>query len=183
MSGDPSNAALWADANVYVAFDTGSAPTPADADTAFSSAWELVGLLDGDQGFTLSRSQDVTKKFAWGQRLVRTSRRNFEETKSFTAFEYNTAVQRLLYPGSDDIAAGTRELKIPTIERVKIAFETIEGDVVHRLISYYEAEVSINGDMNENESDLTGYPFVATIYPGGVDTDILWIEQTSATGS
>lgn len=179
MSGDPSNANLWEDANVYIAFDPDTAVIPTDADTAFDNTWELVGLLDGDQGFTTSRTEDVTKKFAWGQRLMRTSRRNFEETKSFRAYEYNEAVQRLLYPGSDAITAGERELKIPRVERVKIAFETIEDDVVRRMISYYEAEVALNGDLNENEADVTGYPFLATIYPGGVNTDILWIEQIS----
>lgn len=177
MSGDPSNANLWADANVYIAFDPDAAVIPADADTAFDNTWELVGLLDGDQGFTTSRSEDVTQKYAWGQRLIKTSRRNFIETKTFRAFEYNEATQRLLYPGSDPITSGERELKVPTVERVKIAFETIEDDVVRRMISYYQAEVALNGDLNENEADVTGYPFIATIYPGGPDTDILWYEQ------
>lgn len=178
MSGDPSNANLWADANVYVTFNL-SDTNPADADTPFGGDWELVGLLDGDQGFTTSRTEDVSKKFAWGQRLVRTSRRNFEETKAFRAFEYNETVQRLLYPGSDALAAGTRELKIPTVERCKVAFETIEDDVVRRMISYYQAEVALNGDLNEGEAELTGYPFISTIYPGGTNTDILWVEQIS----
>lgn len=182
MSGDPSNASLWADANVYVAFNLAAA-TPADADTAFSADWEIVGLLNGDQGFTTSRSEDVSSKFSWGQRLIRKSRKNFEESKSFTAFEYNDAVQRLLYPGSAAMVGGTRELKIPTVERVRIAFETLEDATVRRMISYYEAEVSLDGDLNENETDVTEYPFVSAVLPGGVNTDILWIEQISGFGS
>ena len=38
--------------------------------------------------------------------------------KSFTAYEYNEAVQALLYPGSDPITGGTRELLVPTVQRV-----------------------------------------------------------------
>ena len=183
MSGDPSNANLWEDANVLIAFDPDAANIPADVDEAFDNTWTLVGLLDGDQGFTTARSEDVTEKYAWGRRLIKTSRRNFKETKSFTAYEYNDAVQALLYPGSDPITAGTRDLKVPTVQRVMIAFETIENDVVRRMISFYEAEVALNGDLNENESDVTGYPFIATIYPGGDDVDILWIEQITEVGS
>lgn len=182
MSGDPSNANLWEDANVYIAFDPDTAVIPADADTAFDNTWDLVGLLDGDQGFTTARSEDITEKYAWGRRLIKTSRRNFKESKSFTAYEYNEAVQALLYPGSDPLTAGERELLVPTVQRVKIAFETIENDVVRRMISYYEAEVALNGDLNENEADVTGYPFLATIFPGGDDVNILWLEQLS-TGS
>jgi hypothetical protein len=179
MAGDPSNANLWEDANVYVTFVPSTAAVPADADTAFSSDWELVGLLDGDQGFTTARSEDVTQRYAWGRRLIKTSRRNFVETKSFVAYEYNEAVQRLLYPGSDAITGGERNLKVPTVERVGIAFETIEDDTVRRMISFFEAEVALNGDLNENEADVTGYPFLATIYPGGENVDTLWIEQIS----
>ncbi len=41
--------------------------------------------------------------------------------KSFTAYEYNEAVQALLYPGSDPITGGTRELLVPTVQRVAAA--------------------------------------------------------------
>lgn len=177
MAGDPSNAALWEDANVYVSFNLAAA-TPADADTPFGVDWDLVGLLDGDQGFTAARNQDVSDKYAWGQRLVRTSRRNFKTTKTFTALEANETTHRLQWPGSSG-----GELVIPVVERCKIAFETIEGDYVHRLISYYEAEVELNGDVNENEPDLATLPFIATIYPGGTDGKTLWIEQESEVGS
>ena len=73
MAGDPSNARLWADADVYVSFDT-EAANPADVDTPFGGDWDLVGLLDGDDGFTESRDEDVEDLFAWGGILVRTAR-------------------------------------------------------------------------------------------------------------
>src|SRR5690606_23745136 len=91
MAGNPQNAALWADADVYVAFlaDVASPTVPADADTAFGVDWDLIGLLDGDAGFVESREKDETDHFAWGGILVKTGRRNYKEQHTFTALEWN----------------------------------------------------------------------------------------------
>ena len=158
MAGDAANASLWTDADVYVA-PTGTA-IPADATTAFGVGWELVGLLDGDQGFTQSRSEDTADYYAWGGILVRTSRRNFKLTVSFTALEDNAVTRDLIWPGS---TAST--LVVPRPEQVLIAFETREGDTVKRLISANYAEISIDGDITDSETALTAYPLVATIFP------------------
>lgn len=172
MAGDPSNAALWADADVYIG-DT-DAVDPATVNDPFGGDWELVGLLDGDDGFTENRDEDVTDHFAWGGILVRTSRKNFKFTKKFTALEDNEATRSVLWPGST--LGG--ELVVPRPVRKKIAFETREGDVVRRLISAYEAEVILDGDLTENEGDLTKYPLLATIYPDG--DGVLFNEQVTA---
>ena len=179
MAGTPANARLWEDANVYVAFDPDDAPTPADADTVFDDTkWTLVGLLDGGQGFSEDVSEDETDQFAWGQRLMRTTRANFKLTKTFTAYEYNDAVRRLLWPGSTLSDTGGT-LKIPRPERIKVAFETFDNDVTRRLISAYQAEVVRDGAQTEAEENVTSYGFIATIFPGGVNSDELFIEQLS----
>jgi len=54
---------------------------------------------------------------------------------------------------------------VPRPERIKLAFETREGDIVKRLITAQYAEVDVDGDITENETDLTAYPLVATIFP------------------
>lgn len=169
MSGDPTNARLWADADVYVAFDT-EAPNPSDASDPFGEEWDLIGLLDGEEGFVESREEEVNDHFAWGGILMRTSRRNFKLMKSFTAFEHNDTTRRLRWPGSDP-----GEIKVPRPERIKIAFETREGGRVHRLISAFEAEVVPDGDFTENESDPASLAFASTIFP---DADgVLFVEQ------
>lgn len=176
MSGDADNARLWADADVYVAFDLNTA-APADVDTAFGAGWDLVGLLDGDQGFVESRSEDVTDHFAWGGILMKTGRRNFKLTKSFTAFEHNDTTFALRWPGST--AGG--DIIVPRPDRILVAFETREGDTIHRLISAYQAEVTLDGDVTENESDPASLSFLATIFP---DADgVLFTEQDSELGS
>lgn len=172
MAGDPANAALWVDADVYVGPTT--AAIPADVDTAFSGDWDLVGLLDGEAGFPQTRDEEVNDFFAWGGILMRTSRRNFKLTIGFTAFEYNDVTRELIWPGSDP-----GEIVVPTVVRRRIAFETREGDVVHRLISFHEAEVWVDGEINPNESAVTSYPFVATIYPDG--DGVLFTEQETAS--
>lgn len=159
MSGDPSNARLWADADVYVAFNT-NATIPADIDADFGAQWELIGLLDGDAGFVESRSQDETDIFAWGGLLVRTARRNYKETWTFTALEWNEATKRLYRPGSTGST-----WSVPKIESVLVAFETREGDVKHRAISHYRAEITVDGDVTRNEPDLAKLTFKATIFP------------------
>jgi hypothetical protein len=174
MAGDIANAHLWTDADVYIA-PLGTT-VPADASTAFGVGWELVGLLDGDQGFTQSRSEEVTDHYAWGGILVRTARRNFKLTIGFTALEDNAVTQDLIWPGSS-----ATSLVVPRPAQVLIAFETREGDTVKRLISAEYAEVNVDGDITENETSLTNYPLVATIYPDtSTDPATLLTRQDSA---
>ena len=179
MAGDPSNARLWADADVYVSFDT-EAPNPADVDTAFGVDWELVGLLDGDEGFTESRDEDVEDLYAWGGILVRTARKNFKLTRTFTALEDNETTFRLRWPGSTDdtivVPSGAR------VERVRVAFETVDGDTVHRLISTYQAEITVDGDINENESELSSIPFIVTVFPND-DGELFTVQTADVTSS
>lgn len=175
MAGNPSNATVWPDADVYVA--PLGATNPADVDTPFGVAWSLVGLLDGDAGFTQSREEERNDRFAWGGILVRTTRRNFKLTQTFTALEDNDTTRSLIWPGSTG-----GNLVVPRPERIKIAFETREGDTVRRRISAYQAEVEINGDITDSEAEITRYELMATIFP---DADgILFLEQsTKATSS
>jgi hypothetical protein len=164
VAGDPTNANLWTDADVYVSWNL-SAALPADAETAFGSDWKLIGLLDGDEGFPETRDEDTDDKFAWGGIIVRTSRNHFKLTKSFTALEDNEWTRKLVWPGSTD-----SQIKVPKPERVLVAFETREGEKVRRLITAQYAECSLDGDHGENETDLESATIAATIFPtsGGV---------------
>jgi hypothetical protein len=168
MGGTPANATVWPDADVYIG--TLAATNPADIDAAFGTGWDLVGLLDGDQGFVHARSEDANERFAWGGILVRTTRKNYKETVAFTALEWNDTTRALVYP---DSSPGT--LVVPRPQRVKIALETREGDSVRRLISAYQADVVVNADVVDKEDDLTKYEFLATIYP--TSDGELWFEQ------
>lgn len=175
MSGDPTNARLWTDADVYIATSLATA-NPASINAAFGAGWDLVGLLDGDDGFTEAREEDVNDHFAWGGILVRTGRSHFKLTKTFTALEDNDVTFDLRWPGS------TRggSIVVPTPAQVKIAFETREGDVAHRLISANYAEITLDGDVTENEPDLAKLQFVATIFPTGDSPAVLFNEQHEA---
>lgn len=173
MAGDPSKASLWADADVYTA-DV-DAEDPTDADTPFGAEWNLVGLLDGEAGFVYSREEETNDIFGWGGVLIRTSRRNFRQTVTFTALEDNETTRDLIWP---DSPAG--KLVVPRPKRIKIAFETREGDKIRRLISAYEAEVTVNGDFTDSEADITRYELLATIFPDtSVSPAVLFNEQVS----
>lgn len=176
MAGDPSQANLWADADVFVTFDL-AAVVPADDATPFAAEWELVGLLDGDAGFTEARNEDESDIFAWGGVLVRTSRRNYKETWTFTALEWNDTTKRLYRPGST-----ATTWKVPRLEWVKIAFENREGDTVKRAISAYRAQVKVDGDVTRNESDLSKLTFMATIFPSA-DGDLFTVQESAVVSS
>ncbi|MFE9845772.1 Ig-like domain-containing protein [Streptomyces goshikiensis] len=173
MSGDPTKANLWTDADVYISTNL-SAAVPANASTAFGVDWTYVGLLDGDDGMPESRDEDTDDKYAWGGMLVRTSRQHFKLTKSFTALEDNATTFSLLWPGSTSTA-----IKVPRPTRVLVAFEVRDGAKVRRLITAQYAEVVLDGDHGENESDLESATFVATIFPTSDGT--LFNRQTTPT--
>lgn len=173
MANEIENADAWADADVLIA-PIGST-IPANVNTAFNSDWKFIGLLDGDQGFTHNRAEDATDKFAWGGILMRRTRKNYKETVSMTAFEYNATVRALVFPGS---TAGVR--KVPRPEPVMVALEKRDGDDVRRLITSNYAEFDPTGENKDNEGDVTAYPLMASVFPTS-DGD-LWIEQPAFGG-
>lgn len=182
MAGDTTLAEYWPDADVLVA-PIGSA-VPATIDDDFDGDWDIVGLLDGEAGFNETRDEDVEDKFAWGGILVRTTRKNFILSKSFTALEYNPVTRGLIYPGS-----GEGEIVVPRPAARMVAFQTegltVAGDVVRRrLITANYAEITFDGDRAEVEDDITRNPFMVKIFPDATESPaVLFIEQVTETGS
>ena len=159
MSGNPDKASIWGDADVYVGFDL-TAVTPATVAEPFGGDWDLVGLLDGDAGFEESRSQDSSDFFAWGGLLVRTSRRNFKLTRKFVMLEENAVTLGLIWPGS-----GVGERRVPKVKKVKLGFETVDGEKVKRVITRRHAEIAEVGTIKDSESELTKIEITVDIYP------------------
>jgi len=167
MGGDPSNAAVWSGADVYIGGDTATIPV---AGAAFDNTWDLVGLLNGDDGFSEDMSLDKSDFYAWGGILVATTRRNFKLTRTFTAYEDNKTVFDLWYPGHDvtfDVD-GTYEgdILVPDLQaKFKIAFETNSGGVIKRVVSKNYAQVDERGTNKEGENDIASRAFTVAIYP------------------
>jgi hypothetical protein len=166
MAGDPNNAAVWANADVYVGALDAVNPT-AGAD--FGGTWDLVGLLDGEAGFTENMSQESTDHFAWGGILVATTRKNFKLTRSFTALEDNETVMDLVYPGNTlvfDADGYAGDLLVPDMgTQFKIAFQTRTGDTIKRVISKNYAQIDERGESSEGEDNLASRPITVAIYP------------------
>lgn len=172
MSGEPDNTSLWADADVYVG-TVGTSILPATAGDPFDATWDLAGLLDGGDGFTEARDQETGDYFAWGGILVKTSRRNFKLTKKFSVLEDNPTTRELIWPGSSDT-----EILVPKPQPILLAFELREGAKVKRLITRKHAIVDVDGDLQENETDLAKAPLAAVIYPDGAG--VLFDRQSSS---
>jgi hypothetical protein len=175
MSGNTEAASLWADANVYVTDDL-TAGLPPSIDEEFGEEWDLVGLLDGDAGFEEARSEDSTDFYAWGQVLVRTSKRNFSLTRKFTALEDNAVVAGIVYPGST-----ATKIRVPKKHLFKIAFETFDGEKKKRLVSTRYVEVSEIGTIKDSESELTKYEVTVKIFPTA-EGDLFDVQSTGAAG-
>jgi hypothetical protein len=184
MRRDPDKAIpSWDDADVLIA-PTGS-DIPASGSADFSDDWEFVGLLDGDAGFTQSRSFDTSRRRAWGGILFGSSARNFEETHQFTMFEKNATTMGILYPGSDVTWTGndfTGTLKVPDLtHRFMIAFVKHYGDVEERLISAKNVQVTEFGDIESTEENGESYPVTVLVYPR--EDEALWIVQRTGSPS
>ncbi len=180
MAGNTANARQWSGANVYVG-DT-DAVDPASISVEFGATWDLVGLLDGSDGFTETRSVDLNDLFAWGGVIVRSSRTNFKFTRSFTALEDHETTFELVYPGS---TYGDNIVVPQTVPR-KLAFELIDSvaGVTKRLITANYAEIDLNGDLTENDTDLQKFPLIATIIPDAEsDPAVLFNTQYTSIAS
>lgn len=173
MAGTPSNAAVWANADVYIGALT--AVDPVDG-AAFGVDWDAVGLLNGDDGFSESIDMDSSDFYAWGGILVATTRKNFKLTRSFTAYEDNATVFDLWYPGHDvtfDGSGGyTGTVNVPDLQaKFKIAFEVRTGSTIKRVISKNYAQVDSRGESKDGEGDLASRPCTVAIYPADVDVN------------
>jgi hypothetical protein len=175
MSGDTANAALWQTADVYIAPLLTAAPT--DVTTAWAAAWDPVGLLDGDEGFTETRDQESNEFYAWGGILVKKTKSKHKRTIKFVALEDNDTVFALINPGSTrNTVTGltTATVKVPTNAEFMIGFEVNDGTKRKRRI-VERATVEEIGEVKESESGLTAYEVTVVLYPeadGTIYTDI-----------
>jgi len=166
MAGDAKNTALWQGADVYIAPENTAGPT--DTITAWASAWDVVGLLDGTEGFVEGRDGDSSEKYAWGGILYRRTSSKHKRTFKFVALEDNETTFALVNPGSTrTVASGIRtgQIKVPTTgTRFAIGFEVRDGDKVKRRVAKH-AEVQEIGEIKEGEEDPTVYEITVVIFP------------------
>ncbi|GAA4981230.1 hypothetical protein [Actinopolymorpha pittospori] len=167
MAGDATNAAQWANADVYVA-PVGTAG-PADVTSAWATAWKAGGLLDGEEGFTETREDQSSEKYAWGGLLVKRTKSQHKRTITFVALEDNDTIFGIVNPGSTrtvDEASSltTSAVRVPTSAEFAIGFEVRDGDTVKRRI-VKRATVDSIDDVTETESDVTVYSITVVLYP------------------
>ncbi|MFJ1581784.1 Ig-like domain-containing protein [Streptomyces sp. NPDC088197] len=172
--GDPTKTNLWTNADVYVS-PLGTA-NPATVTAPWPVGWGQTGLLAGDDGMPESRDEDVSDMYAWGGILVRTSRKNFKLTKKFSALEDNVTTRALIWPGSTET-----QIVVPRPSPVKIGFETRDPSTgkIERLITRNYGLITLDGDRDINETDLTKAVLAAVIYPDA--NGVLFDRQAAPT--
>lgn len=165
MAGNTKNTALWQGADVYIAPEGTVAPTTTAEE--WGEAWGLVGLLNGEEGFTEERDQDTSEYYAWGGILYRRTSSKHKRTFKFVALEDNDVVFQLVNPGSSrESALGEIKstIKVPEIRRFAMGMEVRDGDRIKRRIVGH-AEVSEVGEIKESEEDTTVYEITVMVFP------------------
>lgn len=175
MAGNPENAAVWAEGDVFVSFEDAPA-VPADINADFGVDWDYVGLLNGSTGVSETATQTVTKHSAWGYGIIQETEKDHEIMVDFTCREDNVLVRRLSYPSTAD--AGS--VRFGPAEGCFVAFEVRDGTKSKRFISRRECKVRRNGPTTRNEDNLEETPFQVTILP---DSGGHWIVQETDLGS
>lgn len=169
MAGDTDNPRLWEGADFYAAPVGTTAPT--DVDTALAVAWLAAGLLSED-GASETRDQDSTDHYAWGGKLVRTTRSKHKRQLKVTCLEDNLIVFGLVNPGSTaatTTGVTTRTVKVPKQDPRAFLLELRDGDITKRRV-IPKGEVVEVGEVAFSDSDLTAYELTITIYPAADDT-------------
>lgn len=187
MAGDTTNASLWTGADVYI-HDVPGTAGPTDATDDWPTGWNPVGLLDGEEGFTIGRDEDTDEHYAWGGILVKQSRGKHKRTIKFVCLEDNAVTFGLVNPGSTrsapDATTGevTSTIKVPQSREFAIGFETRDGNSVKRRIAS-RASVEEIGEIKEAEAELSMFEVTVVILPeadGTIYTEI-WNKDTTAT--
>lgn len=166
MPHDPDLAHIFDTSEVWVSFDL-DATDPTDVQDDFGVDWEMVGLLQDGSSFTTSNDEDTGDHFSWNGGYLRSHYKNHKMSKSFVPIEDNDTVRRIINRG---VYMDT-ELVIPhnPPERVKIAFVLDDTPKNYRRIDIWdEAEVYLDGDVEEGGEDIAAYEMVANLFGTGV---------------
>lgn len=158
MAGDPTNAPVWAEADVLLGPVTAAIPThPA----AYSVDWDFIGLLDDNNPFDAgAETIDKTDHSAFGYGVYATTYKNQKETVTFTALETTLITLGLLYDASgvtdtSGTLAGTLKRRDPTT-KYRVAFEARSGtDMERRTSKNYGYIDDISRNMADGKKTYT----------------------------
>lgn len=168
MAGDPTNAPVWAEADVFLGSTAAPIPThPADYALNATSGgsgttnWDFVGLLDDNNPFDAGgETIDKTDHSAFGYGVYATTYKNQKEVVTFTALETTLITLGLLYDvtGVTDTAGvleGTLKRRDPS-RQFRIAFEARGGtDMERRTSKNYAYIDDISRAMTDGKKTYT----------------------------
>jgi hypothetical protein len=180
MAGDAANTSLWTGADIYIA-PTGTAG-PINTSTAWAATWQLVGLLDGEDGITEAREGDTAEHYAWGGILYKRAFSKHKRTFKFTALEDNDVVFQLVNPGSTRTTTSgirTGVIKVPTGgAKFAVGFELREGAEIKRRFAKI-AEVQDVAEIKESETEPTVYEITVVVFPEADSTLYRTVENVA----
>ncbi|MGW5920836.1 hypothetical protein ACWFPY_17775 [Nocardia fluminea] len=172
MAGQPLNVDIWDNADVWIHRATKEDGTPwtlaeikpSSVEQAFEDVsgaeWELVGLLNGEDGFPETVEFDESSYNAWGYGEIKKSYRNRRLERKFSALERNAVTEYLESPGDTvDYVIDAKPAD------VFIGFEVRTDDgKVKRRITTVPAKVK-SGGRTDNEQDMASVEYTCSIFP------------------
>ncbi|CAM3038616.1 hypothetical protein SKPI104516_15485 [Skermania piniformis] len=171
MGGEPRNVDIWDSADVWIHRTAGVTDVadivPASIEIEFDAVpdadWELVGLLNGEDGFAETVEFDESSYNAWGYGEILKSFRNRRLERKFTALERNAVTAYLESPGDTDTHVVDAK---PA--RVYLGFETRTDDgKTKRRITTVPSTVK-SGGRTDNEQDMASVEYTCAIFPNGL---------------
>ncbi|PPJ31910.1 hypothetical protein C5E45_32995 [Nocardia nova] len=188
MGGQPANVDIWDNADVWIhrAVKEDGTPwtlaeiKPTGVDQGFDEVagaqWELVGLLNGEDGFPETVEFDESAFNAWGYGEIKKAYRNRRLERKFTALERNAVTEYLESPGDTD-----QYVIDAKPANVFIGFETRTDDgKTKRRITTVPASVK-SGGRTDNEQDMASVEYTCAIYPDSQKRRFL--KQETGVGS
>jgi len=172
MSGDVSNVATWANADVVIGDLTA---TPPILGSPFSAAGGLkfLGIVTPD-GFTESQSNDSTDIPGFGYGIVATVRSNQVYTLQVTALEDNIVALGLRYDTSGVTAAvsgpgysGTLKTRDLT-KKFLIGRQLQTGNTIKQEFSKNFVQIESIGDAQESETGVLQTQVTLKVYPNAM---------------
>lgn len=161
--GDPDNARIWLNADVYVG-ELGSTP-PTDIETPLDAAFEAVGLL-GEDGMTRGRSLDQQDHFDYAGTLIRSTNSKHKETIKIVCLEDNPLVWELVNPGSGAEADGgvtTRTYVVPRPVKKAWVIETVDEGITRRRFIESGAVTEV-GEIQTTSTAIEAKELTITLY-------------------
>jgi hypothetical protein len=141
-------------------------PLPTDASTDLDPAFVDLGWVS-EEGVSNGISRDVTKHYAWGGDVVKTTQDRYTETVKFALLETSPEVLQVVYGRTSvtDDGAGNIEVHHTSkmLEHQSFVIEFVDGEALGRIV-IEDGLVTEQEDRRYSHKELLMYGLTVDVY-------------------